>query len=231
MNMDNFEFLQTSLTYLGFGNNPLLIQQLQQNMIGDGDEFELETEMTINERYPMKITLYFKKGGALNVLYLTKYKAKLGGGDDPNQGKARVFPNFKGKAATLMEAYNLLSGRAVNKDMISSEGNIYRAWVELNFKEKDLNGNFKLIQYRESYGYDLEKILEKYPIRELKTDDTRARIIRSLKKGNLQWVHFDRASKTEKLLIAANPRYKTICIYPMHGKKPECTYEMNPIAL
>jgi hypothetical protein len=231
MNIENYRFLEDSLKYLGFGKDFLLIQKLQHEMIGDSDEFELETEATINDHYKMKLTLHFKKDGALNLLYLTKYKAKLGGGDDPNQGRTHVFPNFKEKAATLMEAYNLLSGRAVNKDMVSSEGFVYRAWVALAFKERDKYGNYKLIQYRDSYGYELEKILDKYPIRELQTDDNRARIIKSLKKGNLQWVHFDRATKTELLLIAANPRYKTICIYPMHGNKPECIADENPIAL
>ena len=45
---------------------------------------------------------------------------------------------------TLKEAYNLMSGRAVYKEKLSnSEGQEYKAWLQLDFKVTDKNGNFK----------------------------------------------------------------------------------------
>ena len=50
-----------------------------------------------------------------------------------------------------------MSGRAINKDLTTKEGQLYNAWMQMDFKETDKNGNYQLKQYHTNYGYDLEK--------------------------------------------------------------------------
>ena len=56
-----------------------------------------------------------------------------------------------------------MDGRFVNKDLANKEGQIYNAWIQMDFKQSDDNGNFKLKQYHQNYGYDLEAVLSKVP--------------------------------------------------------------------
>ncbi len=37
-----------------------------------------------------------------------------------------------------------MEGRSVNKDLTNKEGQVYNAWVQMDFKQSDDNGNFKL---------------------------------------------------------------------------------------
>lgn len=90
--------------------------------------------------------------------------------------------------STAKEAYNLLSGRSVNKDLTNKEGQPFNAWLQLDFKEEDKNENFKVKQYHQGYGYELEAVLNKYPIKELSNDEEKVKLMKSLEKGNQERV-------------------------------------------
>ncbi len=61
---------------------------------------------------------------------------------------------------------------------------MFNAWLQLDFKEKDKNDNFKVKQFHSGYGYELEPVLNRYPIKELANDEEMVRLIKSLEKGN-----------------------------------------------
>ena len=109
------------------------------------------------------------------------------------------------------------------------EGEKYKAWIRLDFGEKDLHDNYKIKQYGLRYGYDLEKVLEKYPIRELQEEKTKAELYRSLQRGNRQSVTFDKPTKSERMYIEANPMFKTINIYPHVVKVAKKTGSEPPV--
>lgn len=89
----------------------------------------------------------------------------------------------------------------------------------MDFKQGDENGNFKLKQYHQNYGYDLSETLEKYPIKELENQTFKQDLMCSLRRGNLQEVTFLKDGKPIKLFIDANPQFKTIGIYDDQIKK------------
>ncbi|GAA4729040.1 hypothetical protein [Flavisolibacter ginsenosidimutans] len=122
---------------------------------------------------------------------------------------------FIGKAnnITLKEAYNLMSGRAVNKDLLNKEGQAYNAWVQMNFKETDKSGNYLLKQYHQNYGFDLAKELAKHPIKELADEKEKYRLLESLQKGNRQMVTLLKEGTEQKMFIEANPRFKSLNVY------------------
>ena len=88
------------------------------------------------------------------MYFVNKYQATLKN-EDSEKEKSQTFYINKGNGVTAKEAYNMLDGRAVNKKLMDREDNPYQAWLQINFKEKEDNGNHKLNRYHTAYGFDL----------------------------------------------------------------------------
>ena len=207
-------YLRDDMKYLGFGDNALLDQQLEEQTERTTEGFELYTDAYFDEDTRLEAKLYFRHSDKENRYFFNKFDALLIYPEEPARNRAQTFYVFLGKGVTFKESFNLLQGRSAYKNMINLEGEKYKAWIKLDFGEKDVHDNYKIKQYGLRYGYDLEKVLEKYPIRELQQEKTKAELYRSLQRGNRQSVTFDKPAKSEKMYIEANPMFKTINIYP-----------------
>lgn len=140
----------------------------------------------------------------------------------PEGDSAERSQNFyikKNAGITAKEAYNLLNGRAVNKDLTNSEGQPYNAWLQIDFNQKDNHGNHKFKTIHQAYGYDLDKELNKHPIKELAEPTTKERLMQSLERGNLHQVTFMKGDREDKMFIEANPQFKTLNVYDDRLKK------------
>lgn len=114
----------------------------------------------------------------------------------------------------LKEAFNLLQGRAVFKEIAPSKDEKYFAWIQLNFQEKEPNGNYKVAKFRSYRGFDLGPILSRYPIMELKDEGRKKEIIQGLKGGDRKKVTFEKpVGKAQEKFIEFNPMHKSINIY------------------
>jgi len=214
MSSDNINKLHEELRYLGFGDSPLLRDQLEQELDKGQKSFQLYTESFFSENCKLEVILYFNHAVQQGIYLFNRYDALLRYIDEPDRVRSQTFYIYNGTGITFKEAFNLLQGRAVHKQLSDIEGNKYSAWIQLNFEQKDLNNNYKVRQFRNEY--ELEKILEKYPIKEWKHDQLRKSLVRSLEKGNLHVVTFERKNKEEKKVIEANPQYKSINIYTIN---------------
>ncbi|MBN8852772.1 MAG: hypothetical protein BGO55_03365 [Sphingobacteriales bacterium 50-39] len=212
MKKDFIAFLQENLRYLGFGESASGTEKLEQEMEKGQKEFQLTTEAHFDEWSKMEATLYFRKSENDQKYFFIRYDASLQYPDNSEHNKLQTFYIHNGAGVTFKEAYNLLEGRAVYKHLTDSDEMKYHAWIQLNFMEIMPNNNYKIRQFREGHGYDLERVLYDYPIKELEDDDLRANLIRSLQKGNLHLVTFAKERKKEKMYIAACPQSKTIVI-------------------
>jgi hypothetical protein len=214
MKNDNLAFLRNDLKYLGFGEAITFNEQLEREILKGTDEFQLRTEARFDEWTNLEATLYFRKGDNYDMYFFNKYDALLTYEGDPRRNKAQTFYVSKGKGVTFKEAFNLLEGRAVFKNLIDAEGVKYHAWIQLSFSERIANNtNYRVRQFGERYGYDLEKVLSNYPIRELDDEKLRIHLLYSLKKGNVHPVTFAKSSKIETMFIEACPEFKTITIH------------------
>lgn len=83
----------------------------------------------------------------------------------------------------------------------------------MDFNQTTPNGNYKLKQYHQNYGFDLENVLKQHPVKELSQNETKSNLENSLKKGNRQSVTFIGDGMEQKNFIEANPRFKTINVY------------------
>jgi len=207
MNTNNLEFLQNGLKYLGFDEK--LGIELAKNISEGKADFQLKEQKSYgNDK--MDTALHFRKSDSSDMYFFNKYDATVKkGNEDLNQ----TFYIEKNKGVTLKEAYNLLSGRSVNKDLVNKDGEKYNAWIQLNFSEKDKYGNHPVKQYHANYGYDLAQAVAKHPVKELSDPEQKDKLMSSLEKGNVQSVTFSKDGKEEKMFIEANPQYKTVNVF------------------
>ncbi|TEB41085.1 hypothetical protein D0809_27325, partial [Flavobacterium circumlabens] len=103
-------------------------------------------------------TLNFKNSDQSDMYFFNSYKVELQK-ENSKEALEQTFYINKGSNITMKEAYNLMEGRSINKDLINKEGEQYNSWIQMDFKQTDTNGNFKLNQYHQNYGYDLEAAL------------------------------------------------------------------------
>lgn len=143
MNTQNLDYLKDNLKYLGFGEK--LYPELEKNIQQGSPEFSLKLQNEYNKD-KMEAQLHFRRSDQSDMYFFNRYDAKIA--SDKNDHSQTFYLN-KGYGVTLKEAYNLLSGRSINKDLMNKEGQLYNAWVQLDFKESDDKGNFKMKQYHQ----------------------------------------------------------------------------------
>lgn len=209
MNEKNFDYLKDQVKYTGFGE--ALEGELRQNMEQQQPAFTLKHDTFYGDD-KVSAELNFKKSEQTDLYFFNSYRVNLQKEGRPESLEQTFYIN-KGNNITLKEAYNLMEGRAVNKDLTNREGEVYNAWVQLDFKDADPNGNFRLNHYHQNYGYDLEAALSKHPIKELENPSHREDLLNSLKKGNFQSATFIKDGQEVKQYIEANPQFKTLTIY------------------
>jgi hypothetical protein len=213
MNDKNLDYLKDNLKYMGFGEN--LYEALRASIMEGKKDFTLSLQTEIN-RQPFGATLHFRRSDNTDVYFFNKWEAEL----KNEVGKMQqTFYINKGSGITLKEGFNLLEGRAVYKELTNKEGQKYHAWLQLDGSLIDREGNNKLRQYHQNYGYDLEQTLSKFPIKELTQNDQKEKLLYSLQKGNMQAVTFEKNGFAEKLYIEAAPQFKSLNVYDHNGTR------------
>lgn len=215
MNQKNFDYLKDGLKYLGFGEG--LNNKLAEEVASGKPEFHLNT---VNEYGGNKVDyrLDFRKSDQSDMYFFNKYSASFKPEGEAAE-KVQTFYIRKNTGITAKEAYNLLNGRAVNKDLTNAEGQPYNAWLQIDFAQKDDNGNHKFKSFSPGYGFELDKELSKHPIKELSEPVTKERLMQSLERGNLHQVTFIQGDRQDKMFIEANPQFKTLNVFDDRLKK------------
>lgn len=209
MNTRNLEYLKDGLKYTGFGEQ--LYSELERNVQKQAPEFQLSMQTPYNNN-TMDYTLHFKRSGQSDMYFFNKYDATLKT-PHPRQEKSQTFYINRNSGITAREAYNLLQGRAVHKELVNAEGQPYKAWLQLDFNTRDSHGNHKVKQFHENYGFDLEKTLQQFAIKELQDPLKKEQLLHRLQKGNLHAVTAQQDGKDVTRFIEVSPQFKTINVY------------------
>lgn len=214
MNKENVDFLKERLFFLGFGDN--LHADLEKKIANKEDKFNLSFQAEFQnsgKKSVVDYTLDVSKSKQNDMYFLNNYTATLNP-NNPDQSVAHKFYLNKGSGVTAKEAFNMLEGRAVFKDKLENkDGEKYKAWLQIDFNNKDDKGNFKVQQYHEAWKYDLNKNLAKQPIKELENPTQKEQLVKSLEKGNIPQVTFLRDGKEEKMFLEANPKERNLTVY------------------
>lgn len=213
MNNENFQYLTDNIKYMGFGE--ALKADLERSMSEGKAGFQLEYVTQIGHK-AFEATLNFRKSDSTDMYFFNSYHSAL----EKNNGEKneQTFYLNKGKGVTAKEAYNLLDGRAVHKDLVTKEGQPYKAWIQLDFENKDKNNNFEVKQFHENYGYDLKAAVEKFAVAELNDPDKAKALMQSLEKGNVQSVTIEKDGSSHKMFMEADPQFKKVTIYDANMK-------------
>ena len=214
MNENNYAYLKDNIKYLGFGEKQH--EELEKNLQEGKEAFQMKFEASLNNK-PFEAVLQFKRPENSDMYFLNNYRASLerSNGDKMEQ----TFYLNKGKGVTAKEAYNLLEGRAVHKELANKAGESYHAWIQLDFQNKDRNNNNEVKQFHENYGYDLKAAVGKFAVQELDGGEKESNLLKSLQKGNIQSVTMEKDGTFQKMFIEANPQYKTLNVYDGNMKR------------
>jgi len=212
MNEENLNSLKEHLKYMGFGDR--LFADLEHNIRQRFPEFVLRMNSEFG-RARLETTLFFSRPKENDAYSFHHCDAKL---KNDVGTLVQSFDGNKGQGITLKEAFNLLKGRAVYKEM-EKQGEHYHAWIQLDFRQKEENGNYRMKQFPAVRGYRLEKILVKFPIKEMEGVE-RDRILMSLQKGNLQPVTMKISGGEQRLFVQANPEQRSLTIFDYGALHP-----------
>ncbi|MET6998664.1 hypothetical protein [Chitinophaga defluvii] len=211
----NTDALRNTLQRTGFGN---VIHKLEENMAKGQAQFSIPVSQYVNEKERLDYNLSFSKDH--NGTYsFDGYKAELYNGQKQDIRRQQYFGMDTDNEITASQAYNLLAGRAVLKEQYQSQGK----WMQLDFNDKDMQGNFRLREFQTAYGYDLMKALQQLPLKELQEHRSTQKLLDGLKMGDRQAVSFLKDGKEQRFYIEANPQHKSINIYDEHAKKISLT--------
>ncbi|MES1226509.1 MAG: hypothetical protein ABUT20_64130, partial [Bacteroidota bacterium] len=226
MNEKNYDYLSNQLKYTGFGED--LQEQLKEKLQKQEPEFTLSFQKDYGKDETVA-TLHFRKPEDSDMYFFNRYNLMLKNDQHPDAIKQAFYISNKEDNITFKEAYNLMSGRAIFKEKINREGEKYNAWQQLNFKETDAHGNFKLRPFNENYGFDLKVVLQNHPIKELQNETDSKRLIESLERGNRQSVTLTIQGKEQKVFIEAAPQFKSLNFYEASGQRirTDKLYENN----
>lgn len=214
MNDGNLLLLKEKLRYLGFGESVASGDRLETEIQSGSAAFQLETAACFDEWTTAHATLYFRKSDNFDLYFFSKYDVQLIYDADPTATKRQMFHIKNGTGVTFRQAFNLLRGRAVYTTLWNSDDVKYSTWIQLAFSDRSGdNTNSRVRQFGEHYGYDLEKALNAYPIRELQDEKLKMNLVCSLQKGNVHPVTFVKANKMERMFVEACPATKGLRIY------------------
>lgn len=208
MDQENLDYLKEKLKYSGFEEQ--LNEALEKQIKAGKEEFQLPHKMVFEER-DMDVNLHFKKSLQSERYFFNKMDIVLHHSNPAIAPKEHTF--YQNQGLSAKEAFNLLEGRAVEKSLLNSENEPYKAWLQLDLSKKEENGNFKLNQYHENYGFDLKKVLDELPIKEMQDTTKSEWLFKAVKKGNNYPVTMERGGKEEVMFIEANPKFKSINVY------------------
>jgi hypothetical protein len=91
--------------------------------------------------------------------------------------------------------------------------------MQLDFSDKDPNGNFRIKQFHSDFGYDLEMVLQRLPLKERLNEGEADKLHEELENENRVSVSFVKGESEQRFYIEANPQFKSVNIYDEHSRK------------
>ncbi len=202
----NNQMLHSQLQRAGFSG---LSKKIEEQIKQGQPQFAVPVSYYINDKERLDHQLSFVKDQSGQYRF-EGYKTNLHNEAKPEEQREQFFSMRTGYNVNAMEAYNLLAGRAIQK-----EG----TWMQLDMNDKDPHGNFRIKEFYSGYGYDLEKTLQQLPLKELLNKNDADKVRDVLRQGNRQSVSFIKDGNEQRYYIEANPQFKSLNIYDEHSRK------------
>jgi hypothetical protein len=220
MNTENLNYLQKQLLNMGFGEKSN--QELEKNIKSGKKEFTLATDQEYNKQ-AVDYTLHYKAGDNNEMYFFNKYDASL-----RDKDMQHTFFINKGSGITAKEAYNLMDGRSVHKQLENLENEKYNAWIIIDKEHKTDNGNFKLRTFSDGWNYKPERAIDKLDIVGINEEGASEKLMKSLEKGNRHQVTAIKDGKEVKLFLEANPAEHRVNLTNWKGEAQQLEHYKKP---
>jgi hypothetical protein len=175
------------------------INKVAKKMQNGEKEFSVPVSYYVNENKRVDNNLAFEQNG-LGEYKLVSNNVRLNNEAAPDMNRQQTFKLGDGMSVDAGQSYNLLEGRAVQRD---------GKWITLDLNDRDTAGNFRIKEFPQSYGYDLQNALNELPIAEMKSGRERDKLVQDLKDGKRREVTIE----NRKCFVEANPQFRTVNIY------------------
>lgn len=236
---NQLDYLKNQMKYLGFGEEEKLHKDLQKGINSKKQQFEIKT--TSDKTLPgnkADFTLNYnktEKGG----VFLNSFDAKL-----TKENGEEIAHNFyvsRENTFTAKEAINLMEGRSVKIEFHNPKSKQQQtAFVQFNFEQpKTEKGNYMFQNFYENYGVDTDQIVEKSNLI-FDKPEYRENTIKSLEKGNIVKVKFQRDDNTIEGKAILDPQNRNLKLYdndmnrintnkPLEGLEQDNKHEKNNV--
>lgn len=203
---ENSQALHQQVQRAGF---PDLSEKINEQIKHKQKQFFIPVAYYLNDKERLDHQLSFVKDQS-GLYQFEGYKTTLYNEVKPDEKREQYFSMHQGCNVNTTEVYNLLSGRCIQSG---------DTWMQLDFNDKDPQGNFRIKQFHQGYGYNLEKVLQQLPLKELLNREEADKLQKGLKDGNRISVSFLKDGKEKQFYIEANPQFKSVNIYDEHYRK------------
>jgi hypothetical protein len=203
--------LKTQLQGLGFGN---VLPELYEKLATKKASFQIMHSLE-NANDAVYYVLNFAREGKQDYVFSSYYALLCN--NDENIDREQLFPLNRGLDFSANEAYNLLDGRSVCKQ-IDTEDRQLSPWFRLRFNHLNEEGYYRVEKIQDSTLFDLEKELSRLAIKELRAPGQKEMLIRSLREGDRPPVHFEHKGNELKLSIHIRPEHHLIELRDHHGQ-------------
>ncbi|QPH38744.1 hypothetical protein [Pedobacter endophyticus] len=224
MNEQNLEYLKKSLDYLGFGTklNDVLESAISREIpaftLGVNQSYtssQAKKDSAIGSDQ-MRVMLNFNRSKQSDMYFLNDYEVTLlkAGSALPIK---QVFDLERDNRITALQAYKLLSGNSLERDVYAKAENGETAekkkvWFKLNLDVQDAYGNHPLKKFYPEFKFDLSESIDKYPFKGL-TELEKDGMMRVLRNGNLAQADMLIGKKTVSVFVTANPQFKGLDVF------------------
>lgn len=202
----NNQSLHEQVQRIGFTD---LSGKIEDQIKQGHEQFTIPVSYYVNEKERLNHELSFSKDQSGKYQF-EGYKTTLQNESKPEEDRSQYFKMQERNSVDTTQAYNLLAGRAVQKE---------RIWIQLNLNDKDAGDNHRIKEFHSGYGYDLEKALLQLPLKELSNKTEADKLKDALKQGNRQPVTLIKNGNEHRFYIEANPQFKSVNIYDEHFRK------------
>jgi hypothetical protein len=202
----NNQSLHEQVQRIGFRD---LSGKIEDKIKQGHEQFTIPTSYYVNEKERLNHELSFSKDQSGKYQF-EGYKTTLQNESKPEEDRNQYFKVQERNSVDTTQAYNLLAGRAVQKE---------RIWIQLDLNDKDAGGNHRIKEFHSEYGYDLEKTVQQLPLKELSNKTEADKLKDTLKQGNRQPVTLIKNGNEHRFYIEANPQFKSVNIYDEHSRK------------
>lgn len=202
---NNNRMLLNQLQHTGFSNFSTKVnQQINLGL----QQFNISDSVFIAEKERQEVELKFQRSLSgtytLEGFRLSQYN------EDSKTIKTQFFDLENGMVKHLSEASNLLSGNAVKCN---------GSWLQLDFNDKDPEGNYRFKVFPVEYGFDVRQPLNELRRQGLLSHNELGEVVHNLERGNKVLITPDDISNLEPFYVRANPQLRTLDAFDLKMKQ------------